>query len=90
MVSFDLRTKENVDNLKYHLTKNWYNASHLDAQLLKSIDLYFHQIWTIHQTWELLSDGIEDISNTIAQTIIVQHISNYQPYINDEILDLNE
>ena len=31
MVSFDLRTKENVDNLKYHLTKNWYNASHLDA-----------------------------------------------------------
>ena len=44
----------------------------------------------VHETWELLSNGIEYISYILAPTKIFQHKSNVQPYINDEIRDLGE
>ena len=47
-------------------------------------------IQDIHQTWELLSDGMEDFSNMLAPTKTVQHRPNFQPYINEEILDSGE
>ena len=58
-----------------------------------SFNPYLQQIWSaqdVHQTWELLSNGIEDICSMIAPTIIVQPRSNFQPYINEEIFDLGK
>ena len=65
----------------------------MDLGLLASFNPFLQQIWSnrdVHETWELLSDGVEDMSNMLAPTKVVQHRSNFQPYMNDEIHDLGE
>ena len=93
IVIFHLRTKEITDNPKYHLTDIWEKAHSMDLELLASCNPFIQQIWPNrdnHETWKLLWDDIEDISNTLAPTEVVQHRSNFQPYMNDEIQDLGE
>ena len=93
MVIFNLRTNEITDNPKYHLTQNWDNVNLMDVGLLASFNPLLQEIWAIrdvHDTWKLLSDGIEDMSNMLAPTKAVKHRSNFQPYINDKICDLGE
>ena len=38
----------------------------------------------------MLDQGIEDISNMLARTKVVQHWSNFQPYMTEELKDLGE
>ena len=58
MVVFNLRTTENIDNPKYHLTQNWDNANSLDVELLTSFNPFLQQFWSVrdvNETWKLLS-----------------------------------
>ena len=71
MVIFNLRTSEITDNPKYHLSQNMKNANSLDVELLVSFNPFLQQIWSardVHETWKLLDQGIEDISNMLAPT----------------------
>ena len=86
MVIFNLRTSEITDNPKYHLSQNMKNANPLDVELLASFNLFLQQIWStrdVHETWTLLDQGIEDLSNMLAPTKVVQHRSNFQPYLTE-------
>ena len=65
MVIFNLRTK-----------KNWDNANSMDVELLASFNPFLQQIWhnmDVHETWEILSNGIEDMSSMLAPTKVVLH-----------------
>ena len=65
----------------------------MKAQLFTSFKPFLQWIWSTlgaHETWQLLSDGNEDSSNMMSLTKIVQHRSNFQPYINDKISNLGE
>ena len=93
MVIFNLRTKEVTDNPKFHLSQNMKNANPLDIELLASFNPYLQQIWSnrnVQEAWELLDKGIEEISNMVAPTKVVQHKSNFQPYLTDELKELNK
>ena len=77
MVIFNLRTNEITDNPKYHLSQNWENANSMDVWLLASFNPFLQQILAnrdVQETWQLLSDGIEDMSNMLAPTKVVQHL----------------
>ena len=68
------------------------NANPLDIELLASFNPYLQQIWSntdVQETWQLLDKGIEEISDMVAPTKVVQHKSNFQPYINDELRELS-
>ena len=68
------------------------NANPLDIELLASFNQYLQQIWSnrnVQETWELLDKGIEEISNMVAPTKVVQHKSNFQPYLTDKLRELN-
>ena len=42
----------------------------------------------VNETWKLLEEEFEDLSNILAPTKVTQHCSNFHPYIDDEIRDL--
>ena len=68
-------------------------ANSLDIELLASFNPFLQQIWSnrdVQETWNLLDQGIEDISNMLALTKVVQHRSNFQPYTTDELRELGE
>ena len=93
MVTFNLRTNEITDNPKFHLSQNWKNANSLDVELLASFNPFLQHIWSnrnVQETWELLEKGIEDLSNMLAPTKVVQHRANNQPYLTEELKDLGE
>ena len=55
IVNFNHRTAKNVILPNYHLTQNFDNSSHLDAELLMSFNTYLQQMWSIqdiHHTRE--------------------------------------
>ena len=65
----------------------------MDVGLLASFNPFLQQIWTnrdVHETWKLLTDGLEDMSNMLATTKVVQHRSIFQPYMNSEICYLGK
>ena len=69
------------------------NANSLDIELLASFNPFLQQIWSnrnVQDTWNLLDQGIENISNMLAPTKVVQHRSNFQPYMTDELRELGE
>ena len=74
MVIFNLRTTEITDNPEYHLTQIWENTNSLDLGLLASSNPFLQHSWSnrdVHETWKLLSDSIEDMSNMLAPTKVV-------------------
>ena len=92
MLIFNLRTNEITENLKYHLRQNWENANPLDLKLLASFNPFLQQIWSnrnVQETWELLDKGIEELSNMLAPTKVVQHRDKFQPYSTEELKDLD-
>ena len=69
------------------------NANPLDIELLACFNPFLQQIWSnrnVQETWNLLDQGIEDISNMLAPTKVVQHKSNFHPYMTDELKELDE
>ena len=69
------------------------NADTLDVEVLASFNPFLQQIWStrdVQETWKLLDQGIEDISNMLAPTKVLQHWSNFQPYMTEELKDLGE
>ena len=90
MVTFNLGT-DITDNPKFHLSQNWKNANSMDVELLASFNPFLQQIWSsnnVQETWNLLAEGITDLSNMLGPTKVVQHRSNFQPYLTDELKEM--
>ena len=63
----------------------------MDVELLASFNPFLQQIWSsnnVQETWNLLAEGITDLSNMLGPTKVVQHRSNFQPYLTDELKEM--
>ena len=91
LVSFDLKTKENTENPKYHYSQNWKKANKPDIELGIALNPDLQEMWATRdheRVWNLLIKGANDICNTYAPSKIVQRRTKFQPYINDEIKEI--
>ena len=79
LVSFDLKTKENTENPKYHYSQNWKKANKNDIELGIALNPDLQEMWATRdheRAWNLLIKGSNDICNAYAPSKIVQWRTN--------------